>query len=169
MEKRITPKIDRCMGCHTCELACIEAHSRAGNLIEAARNGEKPGARLSVQYYNEKSVPIHCSHCEKAACMMVCPSGAITRKGANEPVLVDEDQCIGCLMCLTACPFGMIVLNPDGNGVLKCDMCMDRLAQGAEPACVAACPTKALLYSKEDEINKQKRQKVASCLVNAEA
>jgi carbon-monoxide dehydrogenase iron sulfur subunit len=165
MNKVIVINIERCMGCHSCELACAVAHSASRDLIQTIQNGEKPGSRIAIEAYENKAIPIHCHHCELATCMVVCPSGAIHRKGEKEPVLIDTEKCIGCKMCVQACPFGMIILNPEGKGVLKCDFCIERLEEDLEPACVQACPSKALLFVEDNEINRSKRKKVARVLV----
>lgn len=165
MSKVMIVNVERCVGCHSCELACALAHTKAGDLAKAIQNGEKPGIRIAVEVYGNKPVPLHCHHCEVAACMMVCPSGAIHRKGEREPVLVDQDKCIGCKMCVQACPFGMMTINTSGKGVLKCDLCIHRLEQGMNPACVTACPTKAVLYVEDSAVSKEKRKQIARCLV----
>ena len=167
MDKVIVINIEKCMGCHSCELACAVAHSKAGTLIEMIQNGEKPGTRIVVEEIERKPVPIHCSHCEVASCMTVCPSGAIHRKGEKEPVVIDSEKCIGCKMCVQACPFGMVIINSEGKGVIKCDLCIERLENGEEPACVSACPTFALCFIKENEASKTKRKNVAKCLILA--
>jgi len=99
--------------------------------------------------------------------MMVCPTGAIHREGENEPVLFDHTRCIGCKMCVQACPFGMITMRLDGKGVLKCDLCVERLAKGQEPACVVACPTGALVFGDEEQLAQMKRRKTAGRMVSA--
>ena len=164
MGKMIVVDLTRCVGCHSCEIACAVSHSRAKDLFEAAKAGEKPGTRLSVLHHNEKPIPLHCHHCDDPVCMAVCPSGAVHRSGVREPVLIDEEKCVGCRMCLQACPFGMITLNANGKGVLKCDLCAERLAEEKIPACVEACPTGALLFTDESQANKAKHHRLAACL-----
>ncbi len=158
----------RCVGCRSCEIQCAVAHSRAKSLQGAVRDGEKPGHRINVEAYGRKAVPIHCQHCEEPACVLACPTGALAREGDGAPVLADRERCIGCAMCVQACPFGVITLSPDGKGVLKCDLCVERLAEGQEPACVHACPTKALTFARAEESNKEKRRKLAEQLALAE-
>ena len=169
MDKRITVRIERCMGCHTCELHCGIAHSVTKELISIVQSGEKPGNRVTVEAYGGAAIPVTCNHCEEAACLMVCPTGAIHRAGAGGPVLYDAERCIGCRMCIQACPFGVITISPDGKRVLKCDLCIERLAKHQEPACVASCPTHALVFTDEEEANRSKRQRVAEQMVAAQA
>ncbi len=167
-DKRISVKIERCMSCHTCEIACAIAHSSSKDLETIAATDERPGYRLSVESFSEKGVPILCQHCDDPACLMACPTGAIHRNGESGPVLYDEDRCIGCRMCVQACPFGVITVKPDGKRVLKCDLCIERLAQHKLPACVAACPTAALEFADSEESNREKRQKTAEQMVAAQ-
>ena len=131
MKRRyISVDVDKCMGCHTCELACAMAHGSTDDLSVLIRSGEKPGYRIFVESYQATSIPVPCNHCEEAACVLACPTGACHRESEGAPVLVDNDKCIGCRMCVQACPFGMISVHPLGSGVVKCDLCIRRLAQG---------------------------------------
>ena len=164
-QKTVIVRVERCLGCRSCELACGVAHSLTKNLSKAIENNEHPGYRISIESYGSRSVPVHCSHCEEAACLLACPTGAISRGGQGYPVLVDDQRCIGCKMCVQACPFGVINVKPSGEGILKCDLCVERLAKGQEPACVAACPTHALVYTTEAGSSKTKRKDTAMRLV----
>jgi carbon-monoxide dehydrogenase iron sulfur subunit len=167
MNGMILVRVERCLGCKSCELACAVAHSSTKDLNSFISSEERPGYRIHVEAYKDNAVPIHCNHCENAPCMLACPTGAIHREGENEPVLFDHTRCIGCKMCVQACPFGVITMRLDGKGVLKCDLCVDRLARGQEPACVAACPTNALVFGDEEQLAQAKRQKAAGLLVSA--
>jgi len=168
MEGMIIINVGKCMGCKSCELACAVAHSSTKDLDSLVDIEEKPGYRIHVEAYKHKAVPVHCNHCDDAPCMLACPTGAIYREGEKGPVLLDKTRCIGCKMCVQACPFGVITIRLDGKGVLKCDLCMERLNEGQEPACVAACPTNALIFSDEIQVNYAKRLKAAGLLVSAQ-
>lgn len=168
MKKKIFIDFSRCLGCRSCEIACAVAHSSTGELLSAIHSGERPGNRIKVEEYERHAVPVHCNHCEDAPCILACPTGAIHRYDDDSPVLIDASRCIGCKMCVQACPFGMIDISFDGKSVLKCDLCIDRLSKGKEPACVAACITKALFFGDEKEENKKKRKKVAEKLVKTQ-
>ena len=166
MKGMIVVCVEKCMGCKSCELACALAHSSTKDLNSLVDSEEKPGYRIHIEAYENKAVPVHCNHCEDAPCMLACPTGAIYREGEKEPVLFDSSRCIGCKMCVQACPFGVISIRLTGKGVLKCDLCIERLIEGKEPACVEACPTKALIFTDEKQVNKDKRLKAAARLVS---
>ena len=168
MSKHITVAVERCVGCHTCELACAMSHSETGNIELMSISGEKPGYRINVESYKSKAVPVNCQQCDDPACVRACPTGAVNRLSAGKPVLVDEERCIGCSMCVQACPFGMMTMKTDGTGAMKCDLCVHRLADGLLPACVDSCPTKALLFEDEDDQNRGKRISAAERLVDAQ-
>ncbi len=168
MAKIIEVHIEKCMGCHSCEFACAVAHSSSRDMDKIVQSGEKPGNRISVESFGRKAVPVNCRHCEEAACILACPTGAVHRDGPGEPVIVDTDRCIGCRMCVQACPFGVMTMTPDGKSALKCDLCIERLEVGKEPACVTACITGALEFIDEEDANRQKRMKVAEQMVAAQ-
>ena len=147
--KRMTVIVDpaQCTACRSCELACAVEHSQAKTLKGALGAGEKPRSRVHVIKRGAKSVPVQCKHCKKPKCVMACPSGALVKDEESGLVLADDLKCVGCEQCVEECPFGAISMRPDGKGVIKCDVCIGRVEQGLEPACVHACPTKALLFS----------------------
>jgi len=187
MSKKITVKIERCMGCHTCELACAIAHSAAAAamggeaaadpaiagadsaVVAIAAAGEKPGYRIHVEHYGPKAIPLSCQHCEEAACALACPTGAVRRLAPGKPVLLEEAKCIGCSMCVQACPFGVMAMRASGKVAFKCDLCITRLARGLQPACVSSCPTRALSLEDEPVSNKEKRRAAVERLAVAQA
>jgi formate dehydrogenase iron-sulfur subunit len=92
-----------------------------------------------------------CKHCTHAACLDVCPTGALVRTEFGT-VIVQPDVCNGCAYCVSACPFGVIDRR-DGDGrAWKCTMCYDRLRGGLEPACAKACPTDSIQFGPLDEL-----------------
>jgi formate dehydrogenase iron-sulfur subunit len=92
-----------------------------------------------------------CKHCTHAACLDVCPTGALFRTEFGT-VVVQEDVCNGCGYCVPACPYGVIDKRPDDGRVFKCTLCYDRLGAGMEPACAKACPTKSIQFGPVEEL-----------------
>jgi carbon-monoxide dehydrogenase iron sulfur subunit len=199
MSKKITVNIEHCLGCHTCELACAIAHSSAGAVqlgeagqgaadpalaaghadpvltaaadaaVVLAAAGARPGYRIHVEHYGPKAIPLSCQHCEEAACVLACPTGAVRRLSPGKPVLLEEARCIGCSMCVQACPFGVMAMRPGGKVAFKCDLCVTRLAKGFQPACVASCPTRSLSLEDESASNKDKRRAAVQRMAEAQA
>jgi Fe-S-cluster-containing dehydrogenase component len=93
--------------------------------------------------------PRSCLHCETPACVTVCPTGASYKRAEDGIVLVDEDKCIGCQLCAWACPYGAREFSAERGTMQKCTLCVDRIYNETldpadrQPACVAACPTRA--------------------------
>jgi anaerobic dimethyl sulfoxide reductase subunit B (iron-sulfur subunit) len=91
---------------------------------------------------------IPCYHCAEPACVTVCPVEAISKRAQDGIVVVDRDTCSGkdsCGDCLDACPYGAPQFAAEDNATMqKCELCVDRLAEGRKPVCVDGCPTRAL-------------------------
>ncbi len=92
-----------------------------------------------------------CKHCTHAACLDVCPTGALVRTEFGT-VIVQDDVCNGCAYCVSACPFGVIDRREDDGRAWKCTMCYDRLRGGLEPACAKACPTDSIQFGPLEEL-----------------
>ena len=90
-----------------------------------------------------------CKHCTHAACLDVCPTGALMRTEFGT-VVVQSDVCNGCGYCIPACPYGVIDQRQEDGRVWKCTMCYDRLGVGMEPACAKACPTNSIQFGPLD-------------------
>lgn len=122
-----------------------------------------------------------CNHCDNPPCVRVCPTKA-TFKNEEGIVMMDFHRCIGCRFCMAACPYGarsfnwvdprpyIEKVNPEyptrTKGVVeKCLFCYERLAKGKMPACVEACPEKALIFGdladENSEVSKILRERVA--------
>ena len=129
---------NRCIGCMACRMACKETHGLGigASLIAVTLRGE--GA---LPYFHFES----CRHCPRPLCAAVCPTGAMC-VGEDGIVRVKEAECIGCRKCIAACPFHHPILRKDTKAAVKCDGCAQRRAEGMEPACTAACPTRALSF-----------------------
>jgi formate dehydrogenase iron-sulfur subunit len=101
-----------------------------------------------------------CKHCTHAACLDVCPTGALFRT-EFDTVVVQQDVCNGCGYCVSACPYGVLGQREGDGRVFKCTMCYDRIGQGQEPACAKACPTKSIQFGELDQLRERAAERVA--------
>ena len=160
--------VGKCLACKSCELHCAVEHSKSKELYKAIFECPLPQGRITVESEGGFNIPLQCRQCEDAPCMKVCPSKAIDRFGNDQPVLINEERCIGCNLCIVACPFGVLKMNKSGKAVIKCDMCFERLQEGKLPACVMACPSKALKFKTLEEISKEKKDKYLTSIIKPE-
>jgi len=165
MPRVIAVDVTKCMGCHSCEVACAVAHSRGKTLLAAIQEQPLPQPRVSVLAAGEMAVPLQCRHCEDAPCVAICPTKALQKPDPEGPVIIDQELCIGCKSCIMVCPFGVITMSADGKSIIKCDLCIERLNEGEDPACVEACPTGALQLVTVDELAARSRQLAVTELV----
>ncbi|CAB5123681.1 Fe-S-cluster-containing hydrogenase components 1 [Olavius algarvensis associated proteobacterium Delta 3] len=133
----------RCMGCQSCEVACkleheLPAGPRPVKVIQIGPLQTDNG--LAMRYET-----VTCYHCDRAACVAACPTGAM-QKRPDGIVFSDPELCIGCQTCAVACPFGVPELNPATGKIAKCDGCRDRVDQGLWPSCALKCPSGCLSF-----------------------
>ncbi|MGC1377229.1 MAG: 4Fe-4S dicluster domain-containing protein [Anaerolineales bacterium] len=158
--KRIFVQPDLCTACKTCETECAIEHSTAKNIFASPFEKPLPMKRVYVEAASEHKIPIFCRHCEDAPCASACISGAMFRDPGTDAVVCDWSRCIGCWTCVMVCPYGVIGRQLELGKAVKCDLCPDRTS----PACVAACPTKALRYEDVDDFSQSKRREFASAV-----
>ena len=106
-----------------------------------------------------------CKHCTHAACLDVCPTGALFRTEFGT-VVVQDDVCNGCGYCVPACPFGVIERR-DGDETVKnagiaqkCTLCYDRIGHDQTPACAQACPTTSIKFGDLTDMQSQAQARV---------
>ncbi len=136
----------RCTGCFTCIVACkdwndVDAGPASWRRVITIEKGKYPD--LFVAFFSTA-----CYHCLEPACVSACPVSAITKREPDGVVVVDGEACLGknnCDMCLQACPYDAPQFGAEENARMqKCHFCLDRLAENKKPACVDACPMRAL-------------------------
>ena len=178
-----------CIGCKACEVACKEWNhvpedglaltgmsydNTAGLGADTWRHvafieQRKPLARqdtgLRVQDgaaedFRWLMASDVCKHCTHAACLDVCPTGALFRTEFGT-VVVQEDICNGCGYCIPACPYGVIDQRKEDGRAWKCTLCYDRLGVGMEPACAKACPTDSIQFGPLDELRERAAGRLA--------
>ena len=166
--------LHRCIGCNTCALACKMQNNVPEGMLwnrvltegcERFDSAEGTYPNLSRTY-----LPLACQHCENPACERVCPTGA-TYKDDKGRVEIDYDKCIGCRMCMSACPYNGVrsfnweepVFHMDyamgskdapehqQHVVEKCTFCYHRTSQGIEPACMHLCVGRARFWGDLDD------------------
>ena len=155
--------LDLCVGCQACAVACRARNASAGSPSPSLDLTELDAAGIWFNRVHTFEVagedtsrvihlPRMCLHCEDAACVTVCPSGASQKRAEDGIVWVDESRCIGCKLCSWACPYGAREFDPAAGVMRKCALCMDRIydaklpPQSRVPACIATCPASARLF-----------------------
>src|SRR5487761_2714344 len=101
-----------------------------------------------------------CKHCTHAACLDVCPTGALMRTEFGT-VVVQSDICNGCGYCIPACPYGVIDRREEDGRAWKCTLCYDRLQNDQTPACAQACPTQSIQFGPLEELRERAVDRVA--------
>jgi Fe-S-cluster-containing dehydrogenase component len=153
MQNVIVTECNKCVSCLACTTACkVENGAALGKRFTwIDRVGPNPihegDTFPNVEMY---FLPMKCQHCYDAPCVEVCPTGA-SAKVADGTVQVDEETCIGCGLCLDACPYDARYLDPDAQVAKKCSMCKQLIDQGELPECVASCTGQALHFGDIDD------------------
>ncbi|HTO61667.1 MAG TPA: 4Fe-4S dicluster domain-containing protein [Bradyrhizobium sp.] len=149
MAKMLMIHADKCTGCRNCELACSMSHEGAFRL-----------QATSVHVYTWEregfSVPMMCQQCSDAPCVKVCTPNALTRDATTGLVNLNHAKCIGCKMCVQACPFGNAVWDEAANKIHKCDTC------GGDPQCAKFCPSHALEWVDDTVATRDRKRAFAA-------
>jgi len=166
-----------CIGCKACEVACktwnavpedgillsgmsydntVSLDASTWRHVAFIEQSAPAGGEDGVRWLMSSDV---CKHCTEAACLDVCPTGALMRTEFGT-VIVQDDVCNGCGYCVTACPFGVIARREDDGGAHKCTLCYDRIGDGLTPACAQACPTESIQFGPLDELRERAQARV---------
>ncbi|WP_456341540.1 4Fe-4S dicluster domain-containing protein [Thermovibrio sp.] len=142
---KVYPIEENCISCRYCEVACTMVHSKSKDPVKAYKL-ENLLPRATVEVKGAVSLSLMCRHCKHPFCFDSCISGAI-QVDENGQVHLDEEKCVGCWNCVLVCPFGAAhpYVSEEKRHSFKCDLCGDR----GFPACVEACPNRALVYDYE--------------------
>jgi Fe-S-cluster-containing dehydrogenase component len=155
-KKSMLIDLDRCIGCFSCEVACknennIDLGIQWNKVFTIGPTGVFPDLEM---YF----LPSLCQACDSAPCVAVCPTGA-SHVNAEGVILVDHQKCIGCMACITACPYKARSFNTKSAVVEKCTLC-DHLKAPDKPACVKACCAKARFVGDFDDPGGEIQQRI---------
>ncbi|MCK5445114.1 MAG: 4Fe-4S dicluster domain-containing protein [Rhodospirillaceae bacterium] len=172
--------LDTCVGCHACATNCKEWNTggHMAPLTDQNPYGKDPDGVWFNRVHSFEvdrgdgpgvtiNFPRSCMHCDNAACVTVCPTGASYKRAEDGIVLVNTDKCIGCKLCSWACPYGAREFDEDEGVMKKCTLCIDRIynetldIEDRQPACVLTCPVSARHYGDFNDPNSNVSKLVA--------
>ncbi|MBK8021222.1 MAG: dimethylsulfoxide reductase subunit B [Chloroflexi bacterium] len=149
-----------CTGCKACAIACKDKNNLPVGIRWRRVYNYGGGGWVADAEHKDLMIPnrvfaysvsFACGHCTEPECVKICPTGAMT-KNENGIVTVNSDLCIGCRYCEWACPYDAPQFNEATGVMSKCNMCEDLLAEGQNPACVDACPMRAIEVGELEEL-----------------
>jgi len=165
--------MSRCIGCKACEVACKEWNElppeETHNFGSYQSHEDLSPDTWLLMRFNETEVDGDiqwmirkdaCLHCEDPGCLAACPAPGAIVQYMNGIVDFNQDACIGCQFCIAGCPFDIPRFDARTRKVYKCNMCVDRVEAGLEPACAKTCPTNAIHWGTKEEMKKLAAEKV---------
>jgi formate dehydrogenase iron-sulfur subunit len=165
----------KCIGCKACQVACMEWNdlrdevgSNFGSYQNPADLTDRTWTLMRFAEYENPKGDLEwlirkdgCMHCADPGCLKACPAPGAIVQYANGIVDFQEENCIGCGYCITACPFDIPRVSRRDHKAYKCTLCSDRVAVGLEPACIKACPTGALVFGTKEDMQQHAAERVA--------
>jgi formate dehydrogenase iron-sulfur subunit len=168
-EKVMLVDVSKCTACRACQVACKQwnrlpaektvqrgTHQNPPDLTWATWNlirfTEVPTKEGNMKWLFRRDA---CLHCTDAGCKRACPVPGAIFKTAQGAVVIDQNLCIGCKMCVNACPFEVPRINAETNRAYKCTLCWDRTSRGLIPACTKACAMGTLTFGNKEEMIKR--------------
>ncbi len=162
-----------CIGCKACEVACQEWNDLKTQHTHQTGSYQTMPA-LAADYWNlirfdereyEGGITWlmrkdQCMHCADPGCLAACPAPGAIVQYTNGIVDVNPDQCIGCGLCATGCPFDVPKFHETSGKMAKCTLCVDRVEVSLEPACIKACPTGCLQFGTKQDMVAAGEQRV---------
>ena len=151
----IVTDLNRCVGCLACAVACKAVNNvPIGNywnkVLRIGPNAPIQGSQEAERDPYLYFLTVQCQHCEKPACVEVCPTEA-SHVLPDGTVQIDKSKCIGCQFCAMACPYNVRYLNEEDGVVEKCTLCEQKVAQGELPQCVSQCGGMARFFGDLDK------------------
>ncbi len=147
MENRFHVRLELCIACKSCELACAFTHS--------SLQGQPGKSRINIKVIKADesrliNTPLICLQCDEAACATICPTNALQWNLETGALVHHDLRCVRCHLCVAACPFGNIYFDPVTDYPVKCDLC------DGDPMCVKFCPSGAITWLPltEAEVNR---------------
>lgn len=138
-----------CTACKACQIACKDLHDLPVGVswrrVLTFERGRFPQPRVF-------HLSLSCNHCQRPPCVHACSTGAVYKREEDGVVVLDVSLCTGCGSCTEACPYGAIQVDPATGKAGKCDLCVDLIAKGEQPACVGACTLRVLHFGWLDEL-----------------
>ncbi|SES71211.1 4Fe-4S dicluster domain-containing protein [Anaerobranca gottschalkii] len=145
----------RCVGCNACVVACQQSYhlpkENQLNWVNVKEEGKYPQVKLEFK-------PMLCGQCDNPTCVTSCPVDGATYQRKDGIVIVDEDKCIGCGVCVGACPYGARSINKNNNKVVKCTFCVQEVTNDDTSYCVKTCPTDARMLVDLDNLTPEQQK-----------
>ena len=138
MKYAIFVEEDKCTGCRICEVLCSLLNTKECNPARARIH-----IRRTINNGIFYDTPLICQQCEDLPCATVCPETVVSLNTKTGIVSIDAEKCTGCGLCVDACPYSAIIIDPIRKVAIKCELCE------SQPLCVEGCPTGALRYAKK--------------------